>query len=177
MSSVLRHKRWALLATAILIIIPLILSLRLVSLGKISYMKPIFVCEVTDDRELVGMTHNVFIGKVIAKNGDKRVMNHVPETQFKVLVVTNIKGSLDGEVIVDQVGGVLNNETILYEGDKLIEPGKVYLFATRFLESENWHTLVPIYGRLEISGDKVQANLIERFQKAYAEQIIRFPDR
>ena len=37
---------------------------------------------------------------------------------------------------------------------QLLEPGKSYFFITRTLERKGWHTLVPVYGNIEIRAPK-----------------------
>lgn len=144
-----------------------------------------FVINVTDDRELVGAVHNMFIGKVIAQTGNKpntpppeagNTPGFSPQTQFSVEVLENIKGNLNGKITVSQYGGYVEkdgaNQLVLYEGDKLLEPGKTYLFATRFNEIDEWHTITaPAYGDLLITDQTDHKNKLERFKKAFAQEI------
>ncbi len=141
--------------------------------------------DVTDDRILVGATHNVFIGKVIAQTGNKSntppaeagdTPGFSPQTQFSVGVLENIKGNLNGTITVSQYGGYEEedsvNRLVLIEGDKLLKPGKTYLFATRFNDVDGWHTIfVPNYGDLPITDNKDYQNKIERFKKALTQEI------
>jgi hypothetical protein len=103
------------------------------------------VADFTDDRALMGASHNVFVGKVLEQIGTKE-RGIGPETQFKVQVIENIKGELDGEVVVDQEGGYKNGILYIFgEGDGksyLLQPGSTYLFATRYNKNENWYTLI-----------------------------------
>jgi len=95
-----------------------------------------------DDNVLVGGSNNVFVGKVINQTGS--IPSHgTPYTQFSVEVIDNIKGKLEGTVIVNQIGGykngvlyIMSGETgdSLHSGDNtkyLLQPGSTYLFATR----------------------------------------------
>lgn len=129
-------------------------------------VSPQYIADFTDDRILMGASHNVFIGKVIKQVGDKS-LGGTPETQFTVDVLLNIKGNLQGEVMVNQSGGYKNG--ILYlvsdgdivtseikDGDELLTPGSTYLFATRYNSAENWYTLISHpSGKKLISRDKV----------------------
>jgi hypothetical protein len=126
--------------------------------------------DTSDPRKLVGFSDNVFIGKVIEQVGTKS-LNSLPETQFKVEVLDNIKGHLNGTVKVNQQGGYDWNTIVLFEGDKLLEEGQKYLFATKYLEKENWHTLVPVDGDIPISNEEEKIELIEKYSKAYEEEI------
>lgn len=128
------------------------------------------VADFNDDRQLVGAVHNVFVGRVISQEGTKS-LGSIPETQFKVEVIQNIKGELSGIIKVNQQGGYKDKQLILVEKDKLIEPGKTYLFATRYLESEDWHTLVPLYGDIPIKTKEHETEVVEKFKKAYKEEI------
>ncbi len=148
----------------------------------ISHVHP--VTDLSDDRKLVGFSQNVFIGKVIEKLGQTEERGW-PETQFRVDVLDILKGTVSGGITVNQQGGVRTSDGSAYrrEGDpNLLEPGKTYMFATRFLREENWHTLMPGYGNLEIqvSEDATTTEILasqhtrqlrERFTDAVANQI------
>lgn len=129
-----------------------------------------FVINPENPKELVGFSHNVFIGKVISKDGTKN-LDGLPETQFNVEVIQNIKGDLKGTIKVNQQGGYMKEELILLQGDKLLEEDKEYLFVTRYLEEEDWYTLIPQYGDILIINGQQKAELIDKFTKAYKEEI------
>lgn len=135
-----------------------------------AYVAVDHVGDFSDDRQLVGAVQNVFVGKVVEQAGTK-ALGKLPETQFHVEVVENIKGELSGTVLVNQQGGYKDDQLILMEHDKLLKPGKTYVFATRHLESENWHTVVPFYGDLETKDDKEKKALVEKFKKAHKAEI------
>ena len=122
--------------------------------------------DVSDTPTLVGWADNVFIGKVNKQNGEKS-LDGIPETQFEVEVLNNIKGELNGVIKVNQQGGYKGDELILIEGDQILQEGKEYLFVTKFLEIENWYTLVPVYGDILISSDAEKDRLIKKFTNAY----------
>ena len=126
--------------------------------------------DTSNPRKLVGFSDNVFVGKVIEQVGTKS-LNDYPETQFKVEVLDNIKGDLSGTVKVNQQGGNEWNKIVVFEGDKLLEAGQTYLFATRYLESEKWHTLVPVNGDIPIDNKQEKAKLIKKYTNAYENQI------
>lgn len=149
--------------------------------SEISYGNADFV-NVTDDRELIGAVHNVFFGKVIAQTGNKintvpagKAGGFSPQTQFSVEVLENVKGNLNGMITVNQYGGYKEegnvNRLVLIEGDKPLEPGKTYLFATRFNNIDGWHTLVSTYGDLPITDQTDYQNKKERFKKAFEQEI------
>jgi hypothetical protein len=112
------------------------------------------IVDFSNDKLLMGASHNVFVGKVKTQVSTKD-RGAGPETQFAVDVVHNIKGSLTGTVKINQFGGYQNGILYLMDsdifepsdssqghGDKLLEPGKTYLFSTRYNPEENWYTLV-----------------------------------
>ncbi len=141
---------------------------NIIHLPMVGSFESSYITDFSDDKKLMGATHNVFVGKVLKKSGSKN-LGIGPETQFSVEVVSNIKGNLSGVVIVNQFGGYENGILYLKEGgdssapentqgtskDKLIEVGKTYLFASRYNSEQNWYTLVSHpNARKLISSDK-----------------------
>ncbi|KAB2947524.1 MAG: hypothetical protein MPEBLZ_04369 [Candidatus Methanoperedens nitroreducens] len=152
--------------------------------SETNYLSADFIFNVTDDRELVGFADNVFVGKVIAQTGNKSntpppeagdVPGFSPQTQFSVEVFENIKGNISGIVTMSQEGGYKEKYSViqltLIEGDKLLEPGKTYLFAAKFNYIDGWYTLVPAYGDLPIKDQTDHKNKVERFKKAFSQEI------
>lgn len=150
-------------AVGILAITVMTKPLRVVDAGP-------FITDFRDDRRLAGGVHDIFVGRVVSKAGNKS-LQRLPETQFQVDVLETIKGNLSGTVVVNQLGGYRGNQLVLFEGDKLLEIGKTYLFATRNHPEEDWHTLVSGYGDLLISNEAGRASLTARFRKAVNEEI------
>lgn len=120
-------------------------------LTHVRYMEPQYAADFSDDRVLVGASHNIFVGKVIGQVGIKE-RGIGPETQFNVEVVDNIKGNLKGTVIVNQEGGFEDGILYVVRGKDdisikdstnsyLLQTGSTYLFATRYNKKENWYTL------------------------------------
>ncbi len=116
-------------------------------------MSASFADDFSDNRILMGASHNVFVGKVIKKVGNEN-RGIGPRTQVEVSVAYNIKGDLRGTVIVDQLGGY--RDGVLYavrggdvlapstgddEGVGLLQPGSSYLFVTRYFEEKGWYTI------------------------------------
>jgi hypothetical protein len=135
-----------------------------------------FIDDFSDKKKLVGATNNVFVGKVIEQAGTKS-LDGGPETQFTVEVITNVKGKLSGQVLVNQQGGYQENsegqtELLLIEDDQLLVPGETYLFATRYLESENWHTVVPAFGDIKIDSEAKKSDLMKAFKEAYKNEVV-----
>jgi hypothetical protein len=140
---------------------------------KTVYIYADYIVDISNDRELAGVSHNIFVGEVIEQTGNLLV-DDMPNTQFKVNVLNNIKGNLTGPVIVNQEGGyITTNDTqylYLMENDKLLQPGNTYLFATRASE-KGWHTAVPVYGDVLIKDENDLREKTERFKTAYKNEI------
>jgi hypothetical protein len=63
--------------------------------------------DVSDDSVLVGLSHVVFVGKIIRQLGDVTYPGtKTLITQFEVRVVYNVKGNVQGSTILGQVRGV-----------------------------------------------------------------------
>ena len=121
----------------------------------ISHAHP--VTDLSDDRKLAGFVQNIFIGRVLEKSGQTEEYGW-PETQFKVRVLDVLKGTVEGEIIVNQQGGIWEEDGSKYrrEGDpNLIEPGEFYLFATRYYDVEDWHTVMPGYGNIKVDAPAI----------------------
>ena len=159
---------------------------------------PVYAANFSDDRVLMGGSHDVFVGKVLEQVGtqDKGIG---PETQFSVEVVENIKGNLQGAVIVDQQGGYENGVLTLFEDDRsstdgsgasdyLLKPGFTYLLATRYSSTYNWYTLNPfpaarklISQNSALSNNQLQALAesdvrVQQLQAAYPHEILLAAD-
>jgi Matrixin len=124
-----------------------------------------YVADFSDPRQLVSAVDNVFVGRVVAQQGTT-ILDDEPETQFEVEVLENIKGSLRGQVIVNQEGGTDGDQVVVVEGDKPLRFGQVYLFATAQYAERGWHTLVPGYGDLPITDAKQYSLLAATFKEA-----------
>ncbi|WP_342578105.1 hypothetical protein [Psychrobacillus sp. FSL K6-2843] len=126
--------------------------------------------DLSDTPRLIGWADNVFIGKVIKQSGTKS-LGGIPETQFEVEVTDNIKGDLEETIIVNQQGGYTKEELILVENDPLLKEGQLYLFVTKYLQEENWYTLVPVYGDILINNNDEKNNLIQEYKIEYENEI------
>jgi hypothetical protein len=122
------------------------------------------IADVEDDRQLVGAVENIFVGTVVAQLGTK-ILDDDPETLFQVDVLENVKGSLAGKVVVNQQGGQVGDQLVLFDGDSVLKTGQTYLFATRPFKEMGWYTVVPQYGDLVIADAQQRASLVARFSK------------
>ena len=93
--------------------------------------------DFSDDRNLVGVSQNIFIGKVIGQ-----VKTEDSYTQFAVQVIDNVKGNLQGTVNVGVTGGYRNGVFYVHEGNTWLDSGATYLLATRYRSIDNSYRLI-----------------------------------
>lgn len=128
--------------------------------------------DVGDDQILAGWADNVFIAKVVAKQGQEKMsdVSEMPLTLWNAEVVENFKGDLSGTVTLAQQGGYLEgtNSLHLMEGDTLLEPGHEYLFVSRHSKPEGRHWIVPHYGDIPVPDASLSENdsLRDRWKNA-----------
>lgn len=98
-----------------------------------------YVTDFSDDRKVLGFSHNTFVGKIV-KLIEYTDVQGVPVTLFEAEVIQNIKGTLEGTVtILQEIGYVEDEEgnkklSVYTDSSKFMEVGETYLFATRYGE-------------------------------------------
>lgn len=108
-----------------------------------------YIAGLDDDRKMVGISDNVFIGRVI-KKGRNKIVDNTPSTEFQVEVLYNIKGELRGEFTVSQEGGyengilyVLNAGDVIHPDDGsddwFLNTDDLYLFYTSYDPKDQTH--------------------------------------
>ena len=110
-----------------------------------------YVTDFSDDRKLVGFADDVFFGQVVENLGTSEKRGP-PESQFRVQVLETLKGTLEGEVTVNQSSefhvGASQDE---FMGEPaLLGRGNSYLLVTRTSQETGWHTVASHYGRILI---------------------------
>lgn len=105
-------------------------------------MQIILMADVTQDPILLGASHNIFIGKILAQTGTTESPAGI-RTQYAAEVISNIKGNLNGVITVEQEGGFKDGilQTI-EDAFPLLEPGSVYVLATRYNAPVNAYTIL-----------------------------------
>lgn len=106
---------------------------------------------------------NVFIGKVIGVKGSEPTDRGAVATQYFVEVVSNIKGDLRGEVVVQQSGTGYRDGVLYVKQEDVVSPSKnlkpsdvllrqegVYLFMTLVDERKLYTISTPPYDRVLI---------------------------
>jgi hypothetical protein len=132
---------------------------------QLAVMHMEFPPEVDSVGGLLKISSNVFIGKVLKKNGDG-TGHQRPSTRFEVEVVENITGNITGKVFVDQIGVGLsakNGKFYVTEGDVpnitsgkfnpndvYLKTGATYLFAS-YCEENRCGISAPPYDRTLIT--------------------------
>jgi hypothetical protein len=148
--------------------------------GDVVNLEVDYAFEPTDERQLVGFATNVFVGRVVGKVGTEGApvsgpqADVIPRAQFSVAVLNNIKGDLGGNVTVSQTGGYDKSvgREVRIEGDPLLKPGQVLLFATSYDREEGWYTVAAQpFGTVPIENGQQKTNLVERFTQAREHQI------
>jgi hypothetical protein len=116
--------------------------------GSAEHPNMLYPADPSNNQILMGASHNVFIGKVLAQTGNKET-EIGPRTQYQVQVIDSIKGDLTDIITVDMLGGydkdgklVLVESEDLRPEDALFQPGSTYLFATRYNAQEDWYTVI-----------------------------------
>lgn len=119
---------------------------------RVSYAQPLLTIYPNDERLLVGESTDVFFGRVVEQSGSEGIETRagfvIPQTQFSVEVDEVIKGDAPGTVNVNQEAGYEDDARKLlrlFEGDRLLVPGREYLFYTSYDEDNDWYTMtVPV---------------------------------
>jgi len=139
------------------------------SASKVVFVHPQYAADFSDDKVLVGASHNIFVGKVVRRIGN-RERGVGPETQFEVEVAYNVKGNLRGVVTVNQQGGYKDGTLYVVANGNVSSPakdargyllqlGSTYLFATRYNKQENWHTMNSYPGASKLLHDDPSASI------------------
>jgi hypothetical protein len=108
-----------------------------------------YVADFSDDRNVLGVSDNVFVGKIIRtiKHVDEQ---NVPVTFLEAEVIHNIKGDLAGQVVILQMAGYKETEEgrlfSSLDGTALLEPGEIRLVATGYEPEISEREGVDVYG-------------------------------
>jgi hypothetical protein len=129
----------------------------------------------SNDRIMMGASHYVFVGRVSKRVSAIALTPKYTTEQFAVDVVMNIKGILQGTVIVNQFE--INNFPV-------VQPGSTYVFATSYIKDKDWYNFAVFpYGYSLISQDSTldaarlktlaeQNDRVIALQKAYPNEIL-----
>lgn len=149
--------------------------------------------DISDERALVGSADNAFVGRVLRAedkvSSSDTPIAPMPQSQFSVEVLENVKGKLSGTVIVNQAGGYVEysadrdypgdgiqkgdrvRELILVDGDSQLEPGQEYMFLTAYDQKNDWHELVASrVGDIELNDRKQREAVIKTYEEAKQDQ-------
>ena len=131
-----------------------------------------YVTDFSDDRKLVGFADDVFFGQVVENLGTSERQG-LPESQFRVQVLETLKGSLGGEVTINQSGEFhMDGSQEEFMGEPaLLERGNSYLLVTRTWQETGWHTVASPYGRILIRGVSKDAPGEEVLNNTHAKEL------
>ncbi len=145
---------------------------------------PIYELDPTNDRALAAYATDIFIGRVRGQTGATGAPTsapgqELPQSQFAVEVLQQVKGQAAGVVTVNQVGGLDQQarQIMLLEGDALLRPGSSELFLVVSVPERGWYQIVAAgHGHLPADDHAQRQRLIDRFTQATDEPIdfIRF---
>ena len=106
--------------------------------------------DVSEIRNLMAASTHVFSGRVESPAGSKS-RGGMPETQFTVTTGIALRGDMPATVQVNQQGGTVDGVYMSLGGDRPLESGQWYFFATRISPSEGWFTVIPVHGDAKIT--------------------------
>lgn len=116
--------------------------------SQVRSVDPLPSHDLRDKRDLAGFSDDVWFGEVIEqlpqRDLGQSAAGAVPVSMFRVQVVETIKGSLAGEVVVAQDGGIdpASGDILLVDGDPLLAVGTTYLLATAYWQDGQAHSIV-----------------------------------
>lgn len=126
------------------------------SIGKVQEVvnvSAIQTFDTADINELLSFSDNVFLGRVKKELGVKAIDSSV-ETQYSVEVLNNIKGSLQGTIVLDSMGGMMNGIKYTMNNNEKLEAKSCYIFYTKYNSEYNWYTAVPNHGEVKVQNNK-----------------------
>ena len=152
--------------------------------GNAVILHPSYPYDYSDDRVLVGAAQFVFLGEVIEQVGTKGVPTsdpetEIPQTQFRVKVITEVKGDLPDEIVVSQSSGVEKSTGILVliDGDPVLQSSETILFAVNEDKELGWYTIMAgPFGTTRANDAHDAASLVARFEQAALQQFVPVPD-
>jgi hypothetical protein len=155
------------------------------------------VTDFANPRRLVGYAEAVFVGQVI-EQVDTQITTPLPQTQFKVEVVTPLKAIrrrdanqqatlpadatvLPSTITINQYGGYTRNalgkkQLVLANEIPLVVPGHLYIFATRYDPVQNWYQVLP-FGVVGADVATSDSPAVKRFQQAIQNEIPYDPSK
>ena len=127
-----------------------------------------------DERRLVAVSDNVFLGRVLGKIRNVPLSENsppLPTTEFAVKVEKNIKGSISGKVTVVQGGGCdpRYGRIALINNDPLLKPGERAVFSTTKAKDspEGPYSLVSHqFSHVTVETEEQEARVVAKFREA-----------
>jgi hypothetical protein len=116
---------------------------------------------------LAGYADNIFVASVEAIESVED-----EHTQYRVSVEETVKGDLDGDIVVSQLGYVDDNVTHVTEGQPLLQVGSTYLLVTNLdTTGTDWQSLIVGPTAAVSVDDDNRRGVVERYRGATARQV------
>jgi hypothetical protein len=123
-------------------------------------------------KKLVNAVDHIFLGEVVTETGCEPYTGQ-PNTQFKVMITQNIKGSLLGGNTVNQDGGYYKEHGKLYlltiEKTPILTEKQMYLFAVTNT-NKGYFQILPKYGAIPLNSEQDKYKQIAVIKQAMAEE-------
>lgn len=140
--------------------------------------------DVRDKSVLAGASEFLFLGEVVAQVGTDGIPTSDPEddipvTLFAVAVIEPVKGVLPGAIVVGQYSHIdaATGEEVLFDGDPILQPGEVVLFAVNPSLHADWYTIVGgPYGALRAPDAAAADALVAQFRVAAENPVVPVPN-
>ncbi len=141
---------------------------------------PAYAYDFRDKRVLVGFADTVFLGEVVEQVGSRGLPtsdpeDEIPQTQFTVKVIERIKGDPPDKIVVSQGSGIekASGSLVLLDGDPLLKPGEVVLFAANRSPDFDWYTIVAgPYGAIRTKDAEDAETMVSEFRAAAVDAFV-----
>lgn len=141
----------------------------------------IYFVNFDNDKEVSGMSKNIFIGRVNERKG--QVENGFIYTRFNVRVLKNIKGDLKGDKNILQMGGYDGVYELEPDKGGFVKKNKVYLFilnGEKIISHPSAHKEIvnnsEKYSDVEIMNSKITRKVLDRYIEAYRNEVYNISD-
>lgn len=127
--------------------------------GKAVHVDSDLAVDPRDHEAVAGWADAIFVGTVEKYLQTQGRDPEMPETQFRVSVVDELKGDLPTKVVVNQFGGTKtgSNDIIIVNNSPILDANKTYLFIARYYAEKKWLTIATGFGALELTGADADA--------------------
>lgn len=135
------------------------------------------IADFTDNRNLVGATEHVFLGKVVSTAG--QIETHFPISRYNVEVIEEIKGNFEkDQIVIGQYGGYDTDEEgrevlVKFKDEEFLEVNRTYMFAANE-QVDGSILIIPVHGHVKVKDDNEKEKVKNQFLEAYKNE--KIPD-